>query len=279
MNLRPQGFKLSKAILGFLQYKSAEALSSRTLRSYEHDLKLWLEHAGDVEVGQVSAQDIRAYLVWLRTDYKPQRLTGGAYPLAPKTLRNIWVSLAAFFAWITREFEVPNPMKSVPAPKFEEKPVEPFTKEDIEQVLKVCDYCAEARTNDRRRFTMRRCTANRDHAMILTLLDTGLRASELCALKVGDLEMKTGKLEVKHGAAGGVALPGHTRGWRRPSRAHVCRQVQSPIEPRWPAPIAGRVGQEGPGQGMSSASFSPYVCHNLSTFRRRSVHPAGAAGA
>ena len=158
MNLRPQGFKLSKAISGFIQYKAAEALSPTTLRSYEHDLKLWLEHGGDVEVGQVSAPDLRAYLVWLRTDYKPRRLTGGDYPLSPKTLRNIWVSLAAFFAWFSREFEVPNPMKSVPTPKFEEKPVEPFSKEDIELVLKACDYCVEAHPENRRRFTMRRCT-------------------------------------------------------------------------------------------------------------------------
>jgi integrase/recombinase XerD len=92
----------------------------------------------------------------------------------------------------------------VPTPKFEEKPVEPFSKEDIELVLKACDYCVDAHPENRRRFTMRRCAANRDHAIILTLLDTGLRASELCALKVGDAEMKTGKLEVKHGVLGGA---------------------------------------------------------------------------
>jgi len=32
------------------------------------------------------------------------------------------------------------------------------------------------------------------------LLDTGLRASELCSLKVGDVDMQTGKVEIKHGA-------------------------------------------------------------------------------
>jgi site-specific recombinase XerD len=133
MNLRPQGFKLSKAISGFIQYKAAEALSPTTPRSYEHDLKFWLEHAGDVEVHQVSAQDIRAYLVWLRTGYKPRWLSGGDHALSPKTLCNIWASLAAFFTWASREFEIPNPMKSVPTPKFEEKQVGPFTKEDIEQ--------------------------------------------------------------------------------------------------------------------------------------------------
>jgi integrase/recombinase XerD len=51
---------------------------------------------------------------------------------------------------------------------------------------------------------MQRVTGKRDRAIILTLLDTSLRASELCALKMGDLEQKTGRLQVKHGRAGGA---------------------------------------------------------------------------
>ena len=49
---------------------------------------------------------------------------------------------------------------------------------------------------------MRRATGKRDQAIILTLLDTGLRASELSALKIGDVDLKTGKVLVKHGRAG-----------------------------------------------------------------------------
>jgi integrase/recombinase XerD len=39
---------LAKAIAGFLQYKAAEGLSPNTLQSYQRDLKLWLEYAGDI---------------------------------------------------------------------------------------------------------------------------------------------------------------------------------------------------------------------------------------
>ena len=38
----------------------------------------------------------------------------------------------------------------------------------------------------------------------MTLLDTGLRASELCALKIGDVDLKSGKVQVKHGRLGGA---------------------------------------------------------------------------
>jgi integrase/recombinase XerD len=95
-------------------------------------------------------------------------------------------------------------MKAVPAPRFEEAPVEPFTQQDIETLLKACEFCKEAKTTERQRFTMRRATAKRDRAIILALLDTGLRALELCALKIGDVEQKTGRVHVKHGVSSGA---------------------------------------------------------------------------
>jgi integrase/recombinase XerD len=167
-------------------------------------LRLLLEHTGDVEVSQVTTQEVRAFLAWLRTDYKPRRITGDDRPLSSKTIRNFWVTLCSFFHWASDEFNLANPMKGVPAPRFEEAPVEPFTKEQVESLLKACKYCREANTTDRRRFTMRRTTARRDSAIILTLLDTGLRASELCSLTVGDVDLKTGRVEVKHGVGGGA---------------------------------------------------------------------------
>jgi integrase/recombinase XerD len=51
---------------------------------------------------------------------------------------------------------------------------------------------------------MRRPTANRDNAIVLTLLDSGIRASEFCSLRVDDFDAKRGKLEVRHGAEGGA---------------------------------------------------------------------------
>lgn len=95
-------------------------------------------------------------------------------------------------------------MKGVPASKFKYPPVEPFTRDEIEQLLRAAKFCNEADTTRRCRFVMRRPTARRDQALILVLLDTGLRSSELCALKVGDVNQKTRKVLVKHGPSGGA---------------------------------------------------------------------------
>lgn len=97
-----------------------------------------------------------------------------------------------------------NPMKEVPGPRFQKAPVDSYTQEEVRKLIKACLYAKEADTQFRRKFVMRRPTANRDQAIILVLLDTGMRASELCSMLVKDFDPKRGKLDIKHGAAGGA---------------------------------------------------------------------------
>ena len=204
MKQRPTGLSLSKATVGFLQYKSAEGLSPVTVSGYDHDLKLWIEYQGDLDVAHVETTHILAYINYLRTDYVPRRITGNNdKKLSPKTVYNLYISVASFFTWASREFQIVNPVKGVPRPRVpDDAPVEPFKKEEIELLIKACDFSEEADTNRRRKFVMQRSTSKRDKAIILTLLDTGLRAGELCALRVEDVDMKTGKIRIRPGDAG-----------------------------------------------------------------------------
>ncbi len=194
----------SQAIFGFLQYKTAEGLSPNTLKNYEHALRLWSQWVDDKPVHQFTAEDLRSYFAWLRTEYKPQRFSGDDRPLAPKSLRNAYIGFCAFFTWASKEFTFTSPMKSVPAPKFEDPPIEPFKQDEVERLLKATEYMKEAATDRRKKFVMRRSTAKRDRAIVLFLLDTGLRAGELCSLTIGDVEQKLGRVQVKHGVAGGA---------------------------------------------------------------------------
>jgi hypothetical protein len=75
MNQRPIGLNVTKAITGFLQDKSAEGLSPVTVTGYDHDLKLWIEYQGEMDVAEVETTHILAYLNYLRTDYVPRRIT------------------------------------------------------------------------------------------------------------------------------------------------------------------------------------------------------------
>ena len=204
MNQRPQGLNVSKALTCFLQYKSAEGLAPVTVTGYERDLKLWIEYQGDLDIITVTSQHILSFLNYLRTEYVPRRIAGdNSRKLAPKTVYNLYVSLASFFTWASREFDFSNPMKNIPRPRVpEDPPVEPFKKEDVELLIKACDFCEEAVTDRRRKFIMQRSTGKRDKAILLTLLDSGLRAGELCALRIADVDMKTGRGQIRSGEAG-----------------------------------------------------------------------------
>lgn len=205
MNRRPSGsMPLSKAIVGFVNHKHAEGLTERSVNSYERLLNKWIEYEGDKGIDEIQTGDIRKYLAWLRTEYIPQRYNGKTHKLSPKTLRNIWVTLASFFKWASLELDIENPMRNIPAPRFQKSPVEAFNKEEIKAMLKACSYTKKADTRYRTSFQYSRPTAKRDRAIILALLDTGLRARELCSLKIGNVNMKTGRVRVEHGVIGGA---------------------------------------------------------------------------
>jgi integrase/recombinase XerD len=204
MNRGPQNITISKAIDGFTKFKMAEGLSPRSVNSYEFLLNQWLNHIGDKPVSEISSQDITAYLAWLRTDYQPRRFNGQTNPLSPKTIRNTWITLMSFFGWLNREFKIPNPVKGISAPRYQKAQPQPFTREEVELLLKACLYSRDAETKIRHSFFMRRPTASRDQTIIMILLDTGLRVSELCSLKVDDVDLKTGRVNVKHGQLGGA---------------------------------------------------------------------------
>ena len=211
MNRSPSNLLISLCIDGFIKYKNAEGLQQRTVESYELVLKKWLEQLGDKPINKVVTTDIRDYLAYLRTEYIPHRFGKPLSPeeisaprLSPKTLRNHWVTFKSFFGWVATEFKIPDPMAEIPAPKYKEAPVAAFTPEEIAALIKACAYSRETNPGNRHRFTTRRPTAKRDEAMILFMLDTGLRASELCHLKIGEVDTRTGKVTVKHGDDGGA---------------------------------------------------------------------------
>lgn len=57
-----------------------------------------------MDVAKVTPQQLRQYLTYLLTEYVPRRITGNNdVKLSPKTVRNVWVTLSAFFHLWGRE--------------------------------------------------------------------------------------------------------------------------------------------------------------------------------
>ena len=170
----------------------------------ERILAKWLEHIGDQELHKITSQEAISYINWLRKEYVPHRYSGKTHPLAAKTLRNVWVTLSSFISWASLELGIKHIMKDVPAPRTIPVAIEPLTQDEVQRMLKVCVYSREVYPGNRKIFSMCMANANRDQTIILTLLDTGLRAMELCKQQIGDIDLKTGRVEVKHGVIGGA---------------------------------------------------------------------------
>jgi integrase/recombinase XerD len=68
MNHRSSGsLVLSKAITGFINYKTAEGLTFRSVDSYERVLERWAEHIGEIDIGRITHQSISDYLLFRHT--------------------------------------------------------------------------------------------------------------------------------------------------------------------------------------------------------------------
>ncbi len=68
MNRNPSiSLPLSTAITGFVNYKTVQGLSQRSVDSYKRILDQWVEYAGNKKVAQISDREINEYLVYMRS--------------------------------------------------------------------------------------------------------------------------------------------------------------------------------------------------------------------
>lgn len=101
--------------------------------------------------------------------------------LSGQTQNNVARAIRAFFNFcVAEKLLLSSPLANVKLPKVEKKVIQSLTKPEIRAILKACDH-------------------ERDTAIVLFILDTGVRASELIALNAGDLDMETGTVSIRRG--------------------------------------------------------------------------------
>ena len=153
------GYMISLAHVAheFLDAKAAERYSPSTLRSYFSILNafsIWIR-GRDVDIADITPGDIRAYL-------------GSLNGVADKTVYNHHICLSSLWTFAVEVGYVEvNVVRQVRAPKIPERRVVPFSEEEARRLL-VAAKCG------------------RDHAIVMVLLDTGIRRAEICALSVED---------------------------------------------------------------------------------------------
>jgi integrase/recombinase XerD len=161
--------KLSTALQGFVIHLNASAYSTITIDYYSRNVSTLASFLGDPDVASITTSHIQAFYSSLR-----------AKNLSLSSIQVYWKVIRSFYNWAEHELDLPTrPDKAIPAPKFQPKQIEPFTKEDIQKLLAACKG------------------SRRNRAIILLLLDTGLRVSEAARLVVSDLVLDTGMISVR----------------------------------------------------------------------------------
>ncbi|MBA7661083.1 Tyrosine recombinase XerC [subsurface metagenome] len=164
-----------------------------------HELKLFILHL----------QRTKAYRDHLYTRPQQKGLTG-------HTINCYLRAIRAFWSWlVSEEIVETNPFDRIKIPKPPKKVILPFTDDQIKTLLSTIDT--------------RSATGFRDWTIILTLLDTGLRVTELAKIELKDANVNQRSLKVYgKGAKERVVPIGVTA--QRAIAKYVTRYRPSPVD-------------------------------------------------
>lgn len=191
---------LSQACEAMIRYKIAAGKSIHTISDYRNSFKkLALFFPDNPIFTSITRSQLIDFFAWLQEEYEsdPDGVAPrGKARLSPKSILNIHTNLSALWTWAVNEELFPkNIVRTIDPPPTSTPVIEPFSKDDIAVLLKACDNSRTWKTRSDK--TNPRPTALRDRAMILTLLDTGCRASELCGMTFGDLNLNVNSIKVR----------------------------------------------------------------------------------
>lgn len=151
----------------YMVCKKIEGLSQKTLDTYLRMLKLFFRDIGK-PLPQITTNDIRVYLF----NYQKRR------GCSNRSLNKYRQYIASFFSWAADEGYVQqNPMRTVPAIKYEKKPRQSLTQLELE-------------------YLRQSCVTLRERAIIEFLYSTGCRVSELCDVKLSDIDWSAGTVHL-----------------------------------------------------------------------------------
>ena len=196
---RQNHLTLSQAVEGLIRFKTAAGLSPNTLRNYRNSFAKLADFLGeDRPLAEIDRDTLLAFFGYLQKDYETEPAgiaPRGKMRLSPKSILNIHTDLSALWAWATAEGYAPaNIVRTIQPPNAQAPVIETFTQAEVELLLMACDRSRGWKTAPHIRAA--RFMAVRDRAIILTLLDCGLRASELCGVCLEDLNMSAASLLV-----------------------------------------------------------------------------------
>ncbi|MBI3745448.1 MAG: tyrosine-type recombinase/integrase [Chloroflexi bacterium] len=170
-------YRLAEVVEEYLVALRVAGRSPRTIDWYRANLMefmRFLERDGrTATVADLQPVTVRRWLLALNA--RPTAL-------APSSLAGRVRTIKAFGTWIAAELDLPaNPVRAVPIPRVPDQLVPSLRDHEIARLV-------HAATESRQ--------PQRDLALILLMIDTGMRLSEVAWLKVGDVDLIEGRCRV-----------------------------------------------------------------------------------
>jgi len=159
--------QLASPYMDFMLSRQAMQCTQATMDFYKYTAGRFLQWVGDKTPKDINALTVRKYLVML-SDQGKADTTLHDHARAIKTLLRFW-----------NDEGYMEPVK-FEMPRLSKKRLPILS---VEQLKKAMDTCKN----------------KRDKAILLFLVDSGLRRGGLCNLNVGDVDMQTGLVRVKQG--------------------------------------------------------------------------------
>ena len=175
---------LDRLVKSYLMCCQAEGKSPKTIEWYWANLKRlcgFLRCRGySLQVEDVGVAEIREFIYYLQHEavrWANSRRIEDSSNLSPYSVQGYVRSIKAFWSWLTLEgYASQNVMYRLRLPKVPKKVVATFTPEQIDNLLRMAD--------------VKTARGFRDRLIILILLDTGIRLSELVGLRLEDVDFE-----------------------------------------------------------------------------------------
>jgi len=143
----------------------------------------------DREATLCGRSELRSFLAYLSSGHQDADGRWGkgkdkrwSRPLRPASVNTYYHHIRAFFSWLVSEELIgTSPMEKIAPPVMREDQVTPFTKQQVEALVQAARRSKYPR---------------RDEAIIRFLLDTGVRVTELCEMKMRDIDLLEGQARI-----------------------------------------------------------------------------------
>jgi site-specific recombinase XerD len=174
--------KLREAIKGYILDSKIAPQTATHIHQKQQRLNRfadWLMPQGVTDLDEVTSNLVKGFVVYLQEyimgDEEPRRRYRGQH-LSALSITGYVRVVKSFFNWCEKEGLLDgrlSPIKRLPKIKVPEKVIEAFSQDDLQAVLQLCDT--------------KTVIGLRNYAIVLLLVDTGIREAEICGLKLSDV--------------------------------------------------------------------------------------------